>query len=56
MRQRGPLRLWDAVEDAVLTWQAADSPHQSAYGLTVMSSRRYVWLGEPDGPNWDLPA
>ncbi|WP_344926723.1 ATP-grasp peptide maturase system methyltransferase, partial [Streptosporangium carneum] len=35
VHQHGPLRLWDAVEDAVLTWQAAGSPHQSAYGLTV---------------------
>ncbi|MFF0307021.1 methyltransferase domain-containing protein [Streptosporangium sp. NPDC004379] len=56
VRQRGPLRLWDAVEDAVLTWRAAGSPDQTAFGLTVTPARQYVWLGEPDGPNWDLPA
>ncbi len=56
VRQRGPLRLWDAVEAAVLTWQAAGSPHQSAYGLTVTGERQYVWLGESDGPSWDLPV
>ncbi|MEV7008527.1 ATP-grasp peptide maturase system methyltransferase [Streptosporangium sp. NPDC051022] len=56
VHQHGPARLWDAVEDAVLLWQGAGSPHQSAFGLTVTADRQYVWLGEPDGPAWDLPA
>ncbi|MGW4662145.1 ATP-grasp peptide maturase system methyltransferase [Streptosporangium sandarakinum] len=56
VRQRGPLRLWDAVEDAVLTWRAAGSPDQTAFGLTVTPGRQYVWLGDPDGPSWNLPA
>ncbi|MGV9596465.1 methyltransferase domain-containing protein [Streptosporangium sandarakinum] len=56
VRQRGPLRLWDAVEDAVLIWRAAGAPDQTAFGLTVTPARQYVWLGDPDGPSWDLPA
>ncbi|MER5621993.1 ATP-grasp peptide maturase system methyltransferase [Streptosporangium sp. NPDC002544] len=56
VRQHGPLRLWDAVEGAVLLWQGAGSPHQSAYGLTVSGERQCVWLGDPGGPSWDLPA
>ncbi|MEV0592039.1 ATP-grasp peptide maturase system methyltransferase [Nonomuraea cavernae] len=57
VRQHGPLRLWDAVEDAILTWQRAGSPHQSAFGLTVTrDGRQRVWLGEPDGPSWNLPV
>ncbi|MEU4831980.1 ATP-grasp peptide maturase system methyltransferase [Streptosporangium sp. NPDC023615] len=56
VHQHGPVRLWDAVEDAVLLWQRAGAPHQSAFGLTVTGDRQYVWLGEPDGPSWDLPA
>ncbi|MEV4383626.1 methyltransferase, partial [Streptosporangium sp. NPDC049644] len=56
VRQHGPLRLWDAVEDAVLAWQGAGSPHQSAYGLTVSGERQRVWLGEPRGSGWDLPV
>ena len=56
VRQHGPLRLWDAVEDAVLAWQEAGSPHQSAYGLTVSAERQRVWLGDPGGPGWDLPV
>ncbi|WP_307827812.1 ATP-grasp peptide maturase system methyltransferase [Planomonospora sp. ID82291] len=56
VHQHGPLRLWDDVEDAIVTWRAAGSPHQSGFGLTVTPDRQFVWLGEPDGPCWDLPA
>ncbi|GAA2850751.1 methyltransferase domain-containing protein [Streptosporangium fragile] len=56
VHQHGPLRLWDAVENAILLWQDAGSPHQSAFGLTVTRERQHVWLGEFDGPSWDLPA
>ncbi|WP_326644470.1 ATP-grasp peptide maturase system methyltransferase [Streptosporangium sp. NBC_01755] len=55
VRQHGPLRLWDAVENAILTWQQAGSPHQSAFGLTVTRSRQYIWLERPEGPSWNLP-
>ncbi|MEO3874113.1 ATP-grasp peptide maturase system methyltransferase [Nonomuraea sp. B12E4] len=54
--QHGPLRLWDAVEEAILTWQGAGSPHQSGFGLTISRDSQRVWLGEPDGPGWQLPA
>jgi len=56
VHQHGPVRLWDAVEDAILLWLDAGSPHQSAFGLTATRDRQYVWLGEPGGPSWDLPA
>ncbi|MFC7386297.1 ATP-grasp peptide maturase system methyltransferase [Sphaerisporangium rhizosphaerae] len=56
VRQHGPLRLWDAVEDAIETWQQAGSPDQSAFGLRVTRDRQYVWLGDNDGPSWDLPV
>ena len=32
VRQHGPLKLWHAVEDAVLTWQYADSLRQAGFG------------------------
>lgn len=54
--QRGPLKLWDAVEDAVEAWQAAGSPHLSAFGLTIAREGQRVWLGSPDGPGWLLPV
>ncbi len=56
VRQHGPLRLWHAVEDAVLTWQYAGSPRQSGFGLTVTREGQRVWLGDPDGPSWNRPA
>src|ERR1022692_2433378 len=56
VRQHGPLRLWDAVEDAIATWQRAGSPHQSAFGLTVTPVGQWVWLGDAGGPRWRLPV
>jgi hypothetical protein len=56
VHQHGPVKLWDEVEEAILTWQGAERPHQSRFGLTVTRDRQYVWLGEQDGPSWDLPA
>jgi methyltransferase of ATP-grasp peptide maturase system len=56
VRQHGPLRLWDAVEASIDTWQKAGSPDQAAFGLTVSRARQYVWLGDDGGPSWDLPA
>ncbi|MEV7005541.1 ATP-grasp peptide maturase system methyltransferase [Streptosporangium sp. NPDC051022] len=55
-RQHGLVRLWDAVEEVILIWEGAGRPHQSGFGLTVTPDHQYVWLGEPDGPRWDLPA
>ncbi|MEV0618659.1 ATP-grasp peptide maturase system methyltransferase [Nonomuraea sp. NPDC050404] len=56
VRQHGPLKLWHAVEDAVLTWLAAGAPDQSGFGLTVTREEQRVWLGNPDGPFWNLPV
>lgn len=57
VHQHGPLWLWDQVEDAVMTWQAAGSPGQSAFGMTVDAAHRQtVWIGSPDGPSWQLPV
>lgn len=56
--QWGPLRLWDSVEDALLSWQDAGSPAQSAFGMTITPDdyEQTVWLGDPAGPSWRLPA
>ncbi|MGW1173705.1 ATP-grasp peptide maturase system methyltransferase [Kitasatospora sp. NPDC002543] len=53
--QRGPLRLWDQVEDAVEAWQRAGEPHQEGFGLTVSATGQRVWIGSEDGPGWNLP-
>ncbi|MDX3385360.1 ATP-grasp peptide maturase system methyltransferase [Streptomyces niveiscabiei] len=54
--RRGPLPLWDSVEDAITTWQAHGSPHLSGFGLTITPDGQRVWLGTPDGPSWALPV
>ncbi|MGA5221073.1 ATP-grasp peptide maturase system methyltransferase [Streptomyces koyangensis] len=54
--QRGPVRLWDRVEEAVTLWQAAGEPHQEGFGITVSAERQRVWVGTEDGPGWDLPV
>ncbi|PKR44595.1 ATP-grasp peptide maturase system methyltransferase [Streptomyces sp. EAG2] len=54
--QRGPVRLWDRVEEAIAAWQAAGEPHQEAFGISVSAERQRVWVGAEDGPGWDLPV
>jgi hypothetical protein len=57
VHQHGPLRLWDAVEDALTTWQEAGAPPQSAFGMTVeRDGTQRVWLSVPTGPGWNLPV
>ncbi|GGP16827.1 ATP-grasp peptide maturase system methyltransferase [Nonomuraea glycinis] len=56
VHQDGPIRIWDAIEKAIAMWQEAGSPHQSGFGLTVTRESQRVWLGEPDGPRWELPS
>lgn len=56
VHQHGPLRLWDQVEDALITWQSAGSPDQTSFGMTVTDETQTVWMQEPDGPHWQLPA
>ncbi|MEV8401269.1 ATP-grasp peptide maturase system methyltransferase [Streptomyces niveus] len=56
VHQSGPLRLWDQVETALLSWQAADAPEQTAFGMTVTDQTQTVWLEDPDGPSWRLPV
>ncbi|MFC8716077.1 ATP-grasp peptide maturase system methyltransferase [Kitasatospora sp. NPDC057198] len=53
--QRGPLRLWDQVEDAIDTWRSAGAPHQQGFGLTVSATGQRVWIDTEDGPGWHLP-
>ncbi|RGD57056.1 methyltransferase [Kitasatospora xanthocidica] len=53
--QRGPLRLWDRVEEAVRLWRRAGEPHQEGFGITVSAAGQRVWIGTEDGPGWNLP-
>ncbi|MFD3917464.1 ATP-grasp peptide maturase system methyltransferase [Streptomyces sp. NPDC058595] len=54
--QRGPIKLWDAVEDSVALWRSHGSPHLSEFGITITPDAQRVWLGTSDGPSWALPV
>ncbi|MBB0244712.1 methyltransferase domain-containing protein [Streptomyces alkaliphilus] len=56
VRQAGPVRLWDAVEETLNRWDRAGRPDQTRFGMTVTGSRQWVWAGSPDGPRWELPT
>jgi hypothetical protein len=57
VHQYGPLRLWDQVEAAITRWQEAGSQSLGAFGATVTPGMdQSVWIGDPAGPSWRLPA
>ncbi|MEO3973434.1 ATP-grasp peptide maturase system methyltransferase [Streptomyces sp. CAU 1734] len=56
VHQHGPLRLWDRVEEALLLWEGAGSPDQTAFGMTVTDENQRVWIGDQSGPGWSLPV
>ncbi|PRY00663.1 ATP-grasp peptide maturase system methyltransferase [Allonocardiopsis opalescens] len=55
VRQSGPVRLWDQVEDAIRTWHDHGSPDISRFGLTATPAEQRLWLDSPQGPSWRLP-
>ncbi|MEV7184357.1 hypothetical protein [Kitasatospora sp. NPDC093102] len=55
-RQSGPRRLWDTVERAHAVWDDQGRPGRDQYGITVTPESQRVWIGEPGGPSWLLPA
>ncbi|GAB3116727.1 ATP-grasp peptide maturase system methyltransferase [Streptomyces calidiresistens] len=56
VRQSGPVRLWDTVEETLNRWERAGRPDQARFGMTVTGGRQWVWAGSPDGPRWELPT
>ncbi|WEH34704.1 ATP-grasp peptide maturase system methyltransferase [Streptomyces sp. AM 4-1-1] len=56
VHQHGPLHLWDQVEGALLLWQDAGAPDLTQFGMTATPFEQTVWIGSPEGPNWQLPV
>ncbi|WP_326772986.1 methyltransferase domain-containing protein [Streptomyces sp. NBC_01445] len=54
VRQSGPSRVWDTVEDLAKTLP----PHidRPDFCVTVTPIRQTVTYGEPSGPSWHLPS
>lgn len=56
VRQIGPRRLWDELEQLAAVFPNTDSPSREDFGVTVTPDGQRVWYGAPDGPSWTLPA
>ncbi|WP_170220789.1 ATP-grasp peptide maturase system methyltransferase [Amycolatopsis cihanbeyliensis] len=58
VRQGGPIRLWDAIEDAHREWERLGKPVRERFGLSVNHDGTHtVWLDDPNGDQqWSLLA
>jgi methyltransferase of ATP-grasp peptide maturase system len=55
VRQGGPRRLWDLVEDANALWHDLGNPEWSRFGLTVTADRHTLWLDHPGAEkHWNI--
>nr|BAP34761.1 O-methyltransferase [Streptomyces sp. ML694-90F3] len=55
VRQGGPTRLWDAIENTLDIWHAAGSPGQTAFTLTASPTEQHVGL-DATTFRWTLPT
>jgi methyltransferase of ATP-grasp peptide maturase system len=57
VRQGGPQRLWDRIEDLHSQWLGLDCPERHRFGLTVTADVYRLWLDDPgDERQWLLPV
>ncbi|MFD7206486.1 methyltransferase domain-containing protein [Streptomyces sp. NPDC059893] len=54
VRQSGPVRLWDRVEELAKTFTGDIA--RDDFVLTITPTRQTVTYREPDGPSWHLPT
>jgi protein-L-isoaspartate O-methyltransferase len=48
VRQHGPRRLWDEVEQAHAWWVHHGRPAYTRFGITVTATEQWAWLDNPD--------
>jgi len=48
VRQHGPRRLWDEIEQAHSWWVKHDRPTYTRLGVTVTGTEQWTWLDHPD--------
>lgn len=57
VRQCGPRRLWDVIEQAARFWDDADRPNYDQFGITASPTSKYVWYQHPRSTHrWPLPG
>ena len=54
VRQIGPRRLWDSVEELASLFPVG-RPAREDFGVTVTPAGQRVWYGQPEGASWELP-
>lgn len=54
VRQYGPQRLWDTVEDLAKVFDG--EPARDDFRVTITPTRQTVSYGDVGGPSWGLPA
>jgi len=55
VRQTGPIRLWDAIEDAITTWRDVGEPGIDRFAIRVTPHSQTVRLDTDGGQfNWSL--
>ncbi|MGQ0778685.1 MAG: hypothetical protein ACT4NY_30445 [Pseudonocardiales bacterium] len=55
VRQYGPQRLWDRVEQAATFWNDEGRPSYERFGITATPHGQHVWYDHPEGPRrWPL--
>ncbi|WBB64003.1 methyltransferase domain-containing protein [Streptomyces sp. WMMC500] len=54
VRQAGPRRLWDTVEEIASLFPGGE-PAREDYGITVTPHTQRFWYGTPEGASWPLP-
>jgi methyltransferase of ATP-grasp peptide maturase system len=55
VRQGGPQRLWDRIEDLHQQWNDLGRPDRRRFGLTATQEGHTVWLDHPEsGYTWPL--
>ncbi|MBP0460162.1 protein-L-isoaspartate(D-aspartate) O-methyltransferase [Streptomyces montanisoli] len=50
VRQAGPRRLWDAVEEIHAWFETHGRPARDRFGVTVTADAQHYWLDEPGSP------
>ncbi|MFY9807159.1 MAG: methyltransferase domain-containing protein [Pseudonocardiaceae bacterium] len=48
VRQHGPRRLWDEIEQAHVWWVEHGRPTHTRLGVTVTDTEQWTWLDHPD--------
>ncbi len=56
VRQHGPRKLWDEVDNAYRWWVAHGIPGRTRYGLTITPTGQHLWFDEPANSFRDHPG